>query len=294
MRVCVTGAAGFIGEYVCRALVQDHHDVTVLDVREPMWTTQWVDADIMKPLPVGKYDAVVHLAAMANPRECEQFPENALAINVGGTWNALNMAMASGAKKFVFASSAHVYGISPKYLPTDEEHPLWMQNTYTMSKILGESLCSLYYANHGLAYTTLRLYNAYGPEQSRGYFIPDMLHKANHLGNISLPGGNTTKDFVHVTDVADAFRRAVETSFVGPINIGTGVETRLSTIASQIADHYNAAVETTPSLSATRMQANRGRAYRVLGWEPTVKVEDGINACLRENEGAPVPAKSSP
>ncbi len=289
MRVCVTGAAGFIGQHVCKVLKAERHEVVGLDLVKPENVTEWVCADIEKVLPAGKYDAVIHLAAMANPRACEGNPGKALSVNVGGTWNALNMATASGARKFVFASSAHVYGISPKYLPTDEEHPLWLQNTYTMSKILGEAQCSLYHANHGLPYTVLRLYNAYGPGQSVGYFVPDIIRKAG-TGMIKLSGSNTTKDWVYVTDVAKAFEKALHTSFVGAVNIGTGIETDLTAIAGIISERYGAALEAIPTANATRMRADRSRAYRVLNWEPTWKLEDGIAACLGQAEERPVPA----
>ncbi len=147
------------------------------------------------------------------------------------------MALESGAKKVVFASSAHVYGISPRYLSTDETHPLWLQNNYTLTKILGEHLCQLYYDNHGLSYTALRLYNAYGPGQANGYFIPDQLAKAQ-VGGFELRGSNVTKDWIYIDDTADAFVKALTTSFVGPVNIDTGNETFLGTIASIIAKAY--------------------------------------------------------
>ena len=177
------------------------------------------------------------------------------------------------------ASSAHVYGISPRYLPTPESHPLYLQNTYTLTKILGEQLCALYHENHGLSYTTLRLYNAYGPGQGAGYFIPDMMAKAK-AGGISLVGGNTTKDFVYVTDVAKAFVLALTTDFVGPINVGTGVETRLGNIAGYIARAAGVEFNSVDAVDSTRMQANNRRAASVLEWRPTVGVEEGLRACI--------------
>src|SRR5439155_27272104 len=87
--------------------------------------------------------------------------------------------------KFVFCgnSSAHVYGISPKYMPTDEKHPLALQDTYTTSKRLGDSLCQLFNIHHNLEYVTTRLYNAYGPGQNEDYFIPAMISKAKARQN---------------------------------------------------------------------------------------------------------------
>ena len=277
MKVVVTGSEGFIGKHVVRALGAAGHTPVAFDVV--------LGNDIRNPgTPFQniKIDALIHLAAMANPRLCDADPSAAFDVNVNGTAQILRWALESGARKVVFASSAHVYGISPRYLPTPETHPLYLQNTYTMTKILGEQLCALYHENHGLSYTTLRLYNAYGPGQGAGYFIPDMMAKAK-AGAISLSGGNTTKDFVYITDVAKAFVLALATDFVGPINIGTGIEVRLDSIANGIAQAFGASFESADTPDATRMQADNRRAASVLEWRPTVAIletEEGLNDCI--------------
>ena len=284
MRVLVTGASGFIGSHVCEALSAEGHQVIGLDMvpQYPMRCIEWVTADISQPLtPIRGLDAVVHLAALAAPRDCDRDPARAFAINVNGTHQVLKMATASRVGKVVFASSAHVYDIPPRYLPTDETHPLRLNNTYTTTKILGEQLCQLYFENHGLSYTVLRLYNAYGPGQAPGYFIPDMLAKAEK-GAVELQGADTTKDWVHIDDVADAFVKAVASSFVGPVNIGTGIETSLRTIAQQIALSYQVDYKAEHGGSASRMCADWRRAKSVLGWQPMTKLSEGLTALLRQ------------
>ena len=284
MRVLITGAAGFIGKHVVKALREAQHEVIASD--NEWLNLKWnesvdMEADITKPLaPIKGLDAVIHLAAMSNPRECNAVPSAAFDKNVNGTQQVLKMALASGARKVVFSSSAHVYDIPPRYFPTDEVHPLRLNNTYTTTKILGEQLCELYYTNHGLSYTTLRLYNAYGPGQAKGYFIPDMLSKASK-GSIVLPGGNTTKDWVYVEEVAQAFLKALETAYIGPINIGTGVETELSVLAEYIAQAMGASFSTTPNPTATRMQADNSRARNILGWQPVIGVAEGLERILQ-------------
>lgn len=278
MKVLITGAAGFIGQHVVAALSNRGHDVVELDIALPRpLTSEWCEVDITKPLSPfpGGLDVVIHLAAIAAPRECDANPTKAFDVNVNGTLQVLRMALESGAKKFVFSSSAHVYGVGPKYMPTDENHPLALGNTYTTTKILGEQLCQLYHENYGLNYTTLRLFNAYGPGQGTGYFIPDMWAKKE----IRLQGGNTTKDWVYVEDVARAFALAAETPYVGPLNIGTGIETALAPIARFIADQTGATFESVDSPNASRMQANVARASRVLGWRATTSVWEGLRAC---------------
>jgi len=274
VKVLVTGANGFIGRHAVKALKEAGHEAITLD--QEWYRAMDIAADITKPLsPIPGLDAVIHLAAMASPKECDGSPSRAFDVNVHGTHEVLKMALKSGAKKVVFASSAHVYDIPPMYFPTDELHPLRLNNTYTTTKLLGEELCRLYFENHGLSYTALRFYNVYGPGQALGYFVPDMIMKAKS-GSIELPGGNTTKDFVYVGDVAQAIMLAMKTSFVGAINIGTGVESNLALIAGRIAESLGVSFSTTPSATATRMQADSSRAQTVLGWKATTDVTTGL------------------
>jgi len=286
MKVCVTGASGFIGHHVAKALHEAGHFVVGIDLMPPYQGTcdGWGNCDITCPLEkIPDLDAVIHLAALANPRECDANPAAAFNVNVNGTHQVLKMALESGAKKVIFSSTAHVYGVGPKYLPTDEMHPLSLGNTYTTTKILGEELCRLFYENHGLSYTVLRLFNAYGPGQRAGYFIPDMLAKAK-VGDVSIGGHETTKDFVYIDDVAQAFVLALETDFVGSINIGTGIQTQLGAIAQKIAHEMGVNFSCTTWPNCTRMQADRNRAAKVLGWAPAINIWEGLRATFRAAE----------
>lgn len=275
MKVLVTGSEGFLGRHVCAALRKAGHVVVGLDLAG----TPEIIADITKVIPLMQLDAVVHLAAVASPNVCVSNPVQAFNVNVNGTHQVLRLALESGAKKFVFSSSAHVYDIPPRYLPTDECHPLRLNNVYTTTKLLGEQLCHLFFENHGLSYTTLRLFNAYGPGQSLGYFIPDTIAKT---GRFDLMNCNTTKDWVFVGDVARAFVAALETAYVGPVNIGTGVEHTLGTVAQIIATTSRASVTFLENDKPTRMRANWGRAERILGWEPTIMLAEGLSATLNQ------------
>lgn len=297
MRILVTGAAGFIGTHLVKRLIWDRHEVYTLDINtlprsgqpgagSQVFCYDITDEESMKLVSnsIMQADAVVHLAAIAAPRKAASEPHLAWDTNVRGTCNILRLATRLGAKKFIFASSAHVYGISPKYMPTDEEHPLSLLDTYTVTKIVGEQLCQLFHKNYGLSYTTLRLFNAYGPGQSKDYFLGVKLEQAARGGPITLMNAKVTKDWVWVEDVVDAMARAVLTSYVGPLNVGTGIETSLEDMALMIGSAFD--VRVTPEgghdSGPTHMRADRARAYSVLGWAPQMHVIEGVKRLIAE------------
>ena len=271
MRVLVTGSNGFIGRHLVKALEQSGHTVLGWDLPHQ---------DITQPFgTVEPVDAVVHLAAIGSPPLCDRDPAAAFGVNVQGTHNVLKLAVAAGAKRLVFASTAHAYGVSPLYLPSDERAPLSVFDVYTTTKILGERLCDLFWENYGLSYCAIRLFNGYGPGQQLGYLIPDKIQQAEK-GPVELRGAGITKDFVYIDDVVRAYQLAMEVAFVGGINIGTGVETDLASIARIIAKAFKTELICVPADRPTRMQADIQRAETVLGWHPTVSIEEGLNRVI--------------
>lgn len=290
MKILVTGSAGFIGRKLCMALRGERNDVVELDkVVVEEGNTYGVRCDIrddikMGALPsiIGGADVCVHLAAIAAPRQAEADPQLAWETNVRGTHNVLALCRKLGVKKVVFTSSAHVYGISPKYMPTDENHPLALLDTYTTTKILGEKICELHHSNYGISYTTCRLFNAYGPGQSVDYFMGVKLAQARAGGPVTIMNGSVTKDWVWVHDVVDALARATTSPYVGPVNIGTGVETSLRQIADMVAEAYGTTVVPDPSVDQgpTRMCADARRAERVLGWRSSTSLFDGLRRTI--------------
>ena len=299
MRILISGAAGFIGSHLVQALMKQEYEVIALDKAEknPNFgrpnADQWIDCDISNKASVEycektlKFDSMVHLAAIAAPNFAQANPDLAFAVNVLGTYHLLKMAKTIGAKRIIMASTAHTYGISPKYIPTDEAHPLSLLDTYTVSKVLGEKLCELFYTNYNLSYCVLRLFNGYGPGQSLGYFIPDIIEKAK-TGKISLKGGCVTKDFVYIDDIVDAIVRALENCYVGPLNVGTGIQTRLFDVADIIAKHFNAKLVSAEleDKGPTHMMADINRIKITLNWKPQILIEEGLKRTIEWNLNA--------
>lgn len=285
MNILVTGAAGFIGRHLMEALGNKASGLDIASMEGLQ--TLCVNVDITDEKAMSQieivhpnkkeYQAVVHLAAVASPHVAQKNPIQAWATNVLGTHNVLQLARRLKCKKVIFPSSAHVYGISPKYMPTDENHPLSLHDTYTTTKIVGEKLCQLFYENYGLSYTTLRLWNVYGPGQSKDFFIGAKIAQAK-AGDLTIRNEGVTKDWVHVKDIVDATILALQSDYVGPLNVGTGIETNLTKIISQIAESFHRKVvrENVPDDGPTRMLCDFGRIQKTLGWKPTTSFSEGL------------------
>lgn len=310
MSILITGAAGFIGHYLVEALrkrmpvnvpaedrIIDHGSLVGLDLlpMDDMSLDRMVRADItdenrMKDVAeeLTRVEYIFHLAAIASPPIAQKNPTLSWSTNVRGTHNVLNLARQVQCKKVIFFSSAHVYGISPRYMPTDENHPLALHDTYTTTKIMGEELCRLFYQNHGLSYTNLRLWNAYGPRQSRDYFIGAKMKQAKK-GSLTIRNAGVTKDWVHVRDVAEAAILAMKSDYVGPLNVGTGKETSIETITRRIASAFGdlpVVDENVPDEGPTRMQCDWRRIEK-LGWKPTTSFEQGLDELIEIEKRTP-------
>lgn len=293
-RILVTGAAGFMGSYLIPVLVEKGYDVVGLDVKGAFEKSNLkgvlkriraVEADITSRSELEKLnlqvDYVHHLAAIAAPSVCNANPKLAYDVNVLGTHNVLNFAKSHDVKRFLLTSSAHVYGISPRYMPTPEMQPVWLQDDiYTATKIMDEYLCRLFYENYSMPYATIRLFNSYGPRQSVDYFVPAKIYEALKTGKILLRGRNVKKDFVYITDVIAAYVKLLESDFVGEINIGSGTPTSLETVARHIAKSLKVGLEFLEDGPATSMQSDISRAKKVLRWEPKVSLEEGLDRTI--------------
>lgn len=287
MSILVTGAEGFIGRHLMGRLGSRGIGIDVRGTPTLRADIRWPEsmAFAAKELRDRDVTACVHLAAIASPPIAARDPAVAWATNVQGAYNVLELCRELGCKRIVFASSAHVYGISPRYLPTDENHPTVLHDLYTTTKLMGEQLCRMFYEHHGISYCALRLFNAYGPGQSAEYFIGAKLKQARE-GKLTLRNGGVSKDWVYVTDVVLAILSAAEESaYVGPLNIGTGRETRLVDIVDAIAgaNGLSVTLEDVPADGPTRMLADPRRAKDALHWEPTVRLEAGLAELIAES-----------
>lgn len=220
MRIAVTGIAGHVGGFVARELDNAGHEVIGVDVREPsgLPLTRFARADVASQEELGEAfagcDAVIHLAAI---RDLGIASDAVLfQVNVVGTFNALEAAVAASVPRFVLASSEAAVGMAapdatPDYLPIDEEHPLRPCDAYALSKVLGEELCSSYVARGALSAVCLRTAYVFSLEEAgKDGLDASALEEALRSPDTEEAARRGIWSYVDARDAAYAYRLACE------------------------------------------------------------------------------------
>src|SRR3989344_2341475 len=218
MKIFVTGGAGFIGSHVSKLLLDQGHQVTVLDnlshgskaTLDPRST--FIEADLQNQKRLEEvlpgHEAVIHMASLIEVGESVKKPVEFVENNVVGTIKLLEAMKNTGVKKIIFSSSACVYG-TPLKLPITENDPLGFQeNPYGITKIAMEQFCQVYHNLYGFDVTILRYFNPYGPGELHNpetHAIPNFIKAVLNKEAIPLYwNGSQTRDFIYIDDLASA------------------------------------------------------------------------------------------
>ncbi len=301
MRVLVTGAAGFIGSHLVDRLVSEGHRVTGLDdlstgslknlaeVRRHkgfgFHRFDITSSDLYEVVGRDRPDLVLHLAAQMDVRKSVADPLHDTRTNVLGTVNVLEACVRAGVPRVVFASSGGtVYG-DPSVLPVTERAGLRPGSPYGAAKVSGETYVQAYEQLHGLAGVSLRLGNVYGPRQDpHGEAgVVAIFARALTQGTTArvFGDGTSSRDYVHVDDVVDAFVCCLDGRADGRrLNIGSGVSTTVRELHRLVAEAAGA--PDAPDFAPARpgepqaIALDSSSARRALGWEPRVPLVDGL------------------
>ncbi|HBV88702.1 MAG TPA: NAD-dependent dehydratase [Desulfosporosinus sp.] len=302
-QVLITGAGGFIGSHLTETLVKAGAKVRVfirynsrdgrgnLEDLEPRLLEQIEiiagdlrDADAIERSVKG-CDAVFHLGALVGIPYSYKNPREVVETNILGTLNILTAARDHGVNRVVHTSTSEVYG-SARYVPIDESHPLQGQSPYSASKIGADKLAESFYASFDLPVVTVRPFNCYGPRQSARAVIPTLITQALACQEIRLGNTDTLRDFTFVTDTAEGFIKAAQSSagFGKVINIGSGKEISIGQLAQVITNTIQSTAKIVvdetrvrPSKSEVdRLLSNNRLAKETIDWEPSVSLEEGI------------------
>ncbi len=295
MKILVTGGAGFIASHIADAYLAGGHEVVILDdlssgkrANLPP-AAKFYHADIRSPeareiVRNERPQVLSHHAAQMDVRRSVADPGFDADVNVLGMINVLEGAREVGAEKVIFASSGGATYGEQEQFPAPESHPHNPLSPYGITKATGEHYLFYYHAVYGMPYVALRYGNVFGPRQDPhgeagvvAIFTERLL--AGQAPTIN-GDGKQTRDYVFAGDVVRANVAALATTFVGPINIGTGTETDVNTLYAHLR------VLTGSPLQAQHGPAKPGeqrrsviaidRAREVLGWRPEVPLEEGL------------------
>lgn len=306
--VLVTGGSGFLGSWMCETLLHKDAYVICLDnyaSGRPENTDHLLDHDhftrvehdISKPFdPKCKVDLICHLASRAGPLEFEHYPIQILKSNTLGTMHALGIAKKYNAR-LLFTSTSEIYG-QAEVFPTPETYrgsvnTLGIRGCYDEAKRAGEAYCMAYYRQHGLDVRIVRIFNTFGPRmRSDGHYgrvIPRFIDQALHNQPITIFGdGSQTRSFCYVTDqITGLLRLAALPGLDGEVvNIGNPVEWTIRELADKIIKMVRSSSTLTfsphPQDDPMRRLPNIEKAKRVLGFEPKVGLDEGLNYIMKE------------
>jgi UDP-glucose 4-epimerase len=307
MRCLVTGGAGFIGSNLVDALLARGDEVTVVDDlstgrRENLDGALAAGATLAEldirdgealSARVGEArpEVVFHLAAQIDVRRSVADPAFDASINVGGTANVLDAARKAGARRVVFSSTGGaIYGEGDgQELPLAEDAPLAPEAPYGQSKFAGEGYLALYERLYGLSGVSLRLGNVYGPRQDPLGEAGVIAIFCGRLRSGERPtvfgDGKQTRDYIYVGDVIAAALAAAGSDAIGPINVGTGIETDVLELARLLrelggAEDFEPEFAPPRTGEVQRISIDPARAERELDWRAEVGLEEGLRLTL--------------
>jgi nucleoside-diphosphate-sugar epimerase len=234
-------------------------------------------------------EVVFHLGALIPIPYSYRHPREFVSANVVGTLNVLEAARRSEAVRIVHTSTSEVYGTA-QTVPIDEEHPLHPQSPYAASKVGADELALSFQRSFGTPISIVRPFNTYGPRQSARAVIPTIVSQALSRDVIELGAIEPTRDFLYVEDTVRGLLRAAEADgAVGEvINLGTGTEVSIREVAERVLRVVDRDLPIAldedrlrPADSEVeRLIADTTKAGRLLGWEPSVDLDEGLRRTI--------------
>jgi dTDP-glucose 4,6-dehydratase len=306
MRVLITGGAGFLGSHLCDRFLAEGHDVIAMDNLITGSTANiehlaghehflFIKHDVTNYIYVeGPLDAVLHFASPASPIDYLELPIQTLKVGALGTHKALGLAKTKQAR-FLLASTSEVYG-DPLVHPQAEEYwgnvnPIGPRGVYDEAKRFGEAMTMAYHRYHSVDTRIVRIFNTFGPRMrlNDGRVVPNFVAQALRGEPLTIYGdGMQTRSFCYVSDLVEGIYRLLLSNETDPVNIGNPNEMTIVDFARKIVELTRSRSEVTfirpedvriqddPKVR----QPDIGKAQRILGWEPQVKLDEGLRRTI--------------
>ncbi|MGE5303146.1 MAG: UDP-glucuronic acid decarboxylase family protein [Alphaproteobacteria bacterium] len=297
-RYLITGGAGFIGSHLCESVLARGHDVICMDnystgAKENIASFfanrrfTFMDHNVSRYIEVDPpLDYVLHFASPASPVDYLELPIPTLKVGSLGTHNALGLAKAKNAV-FLLASTSEVYG-DPLVRPQNEEYwgnvnPVGPRGVYDEAKRFAEAITMAYHRYHGLNTRIVRIFNTYGARMRMrdGRVVPNFIAQALKGEALTVYGeGQQTRSFQYIDDLVAGIHKLLEVEHHLPVNIGNPHEMTVLEFAKKIIELtgsksaivYKPLPEDDPQVR----QPDITKARKLLGWEPKVKLDEGL------------------
>ena len=297
-RILVTGGAGFIGNHLCRRLLNEGNHVICLDnfftglkkhIEDMLGNPNFelIEHDIVDPVDI-KVDQIYNLACPASPPHYQYDPVKTMKTSVLGIINMLELAKKYNAT-LLHASTSEVYG-NPLVHPQQETYwgnvnPIGIRSCYDEGKRAAETLMMDYHRQYGVDIRIIRIFNTYGPnmDPKDGRVVSNCIVQAINNQDITVYGdGSQTRSFCYVSDLVDGAIKMMnnDKKFVGPVNLGNPSERTVLNLAEIILEMTGSRSKITfkelPSDDPVKRKPDITKAQEILGWEPKVDIKDGL------------------
>ena len=307
MNIVITGGSGFVGSYLCEKLINDGHEIIVVDnlltgstenINHLMHNENFsfIEHDVQNHIEIeNKVDYVLHFASAASPKAYTEHPVNTLKAGSVGTINTLGLAKKHDAE-YLLASTSEVYG-DPLISPQTEEYwgnvnPNGERSMYDEAKRFAEAAVATYSRSYELKTKIVRIFNTYGPRMqlNDGRVVTNFIVQALKNENITIYGdGSQTRSFSYVEDTVAGIISLMNSSEYDVFNIGNPNEMTVGQLAEKIIELTDSTSEIKylelPNDDPKQRKPDITKAKTKLNWEPKVNLEDGLTKTIKWVEG---------
>ncbi len=303
--ILITGNRGFIASHLIDKLIKQDYEIYGLDNSFPQFgrniqpkEVNQISGDVRRyddiDFATKNIDIIIHLAAISHVKTCLENPKLCMDVNCGGTLNILECARKNNVKRVILASSDHLYGKNPEYLPVDEKHPknaLEESDPYGKSKAIQYIFGKMYFEQYGLPIVTTASGNVYSSRQNKPNMIPTFIDAALNDKPLYIHGsGNQTRDVYHVDDLIEGYIKCIETKNIDGelFNFGSGKEISVNEVANKILELIPESkseiiyTKDTTLNAMNRMSLNIHKAKTFLNWKPKILLEDGLKDTIKK------------
>ena len=284
-KILITGSSGFIGKNLVDNLLSEYEIVGLSKKGEKSKINRITkDINEITSKDFKNIFCVIHLAAITDPKICEDFPDQCITTNVLGTQKILEASRKNNCK-VVYASTSHVYGI-PKKVPISETASTSPTSIYAGSKLAGEVLCESYQKQFNMDISIVRIFSVYGPKSNNHCVLPSIVKQMKNSNIIKLGNINSKRDFIFISDIIDAFKIILKNiNGFNVYNVGAEKSYSIKEICKKVEKLYGKKIiiknnlEQNRKIDAKNIISNSTKLKK-LGWKSKITLDEGLKKMI--------------